>query len=180
MIWKVIKEYPNYSVSDTGVVKRNTYTRIDKLGRKTKVKEMILKQHIDKDGYLRVTLVKNGKNYFVPLHRIIAKAFIPNPNNYPVINHKNENKKDNSLKNLEWCTVSYNNNYGNRQKKVSKTQGKKVIGTNETKTIIFNSANEAEKYFTNKKGSVISQCANGKFKSAYGYQWRWLINGYCK
>ena len=173
MKWKIIEEYPHYSISDAGIVRRNHYTRIDKIGRKTDVKEMILKQHVDKDGYLRVTLVKDGKNYFAPLHRLIAKAFIPNPNNYPVINHKNENKKDNSLENLEWCTVSYNNNYGSRQERVRMTSGKKVIGTNGKETLLFNSASEASIYFTGKRTSNISQCANGKFKQMYGYEWRW-------
>ena len=174
MRWKVIEGYSNYSISNTGIVKRNNYIRIDKLGRRTDVKEKVLKQHLDKDGYYRVTVVKKGKNYFVPVHRLVAKAFIPNPNNYPVINHKNEIKTDNSLENLEWCTVAYNNNYGGRQERVRKTSGKKVIGTNEKETLIFNSASEASLYMTGKKNSNISSCANGKFKTAYGYKWRWV------
>lgn len=173
MRWKIIDDYPNYSVSDTGIVKRNAYIRIDKIGRKTDVKEMTLKQHIDKDGYFRVTLIKNGKNHFVSVHRLIAKAFISNPCNYPVINHKNENKKDNSIENLEWCTISYNNNYGERQENVRRTSGKKVIGYNDKVLMTFNSASEASLYITGKKNSNISQCANGKFKQCYGYNWRW-------
>ena len=69
---------------------------------------------------------------------------------------------------------SYNNNYGLRQQRVSKTQGKKVIGLKGNRTLLFNSANEAERYFTGKKGSNISQCANGKLETAYGYKWGWV------
>lgn len=174
MSWKQLKNNSYYSINEDGVVKRNAYVRVDKLGRTTQVKEIILKQHLDKDGYYRVSICSGrNKPKFYPVHRLVAETFIENKNNLPCINHKDENKSNNNVSNLEWCTVSYNNNYGDRQKRVSKTQGKKVIGTNNKETLIFNSANEAEKYFRNKKGSNISQCANGKFKQVYGYEWRW-------
>ena len=172
MRWEVIKDYPNYSISDTGIVKRNAYTRIDSLGRKTNVKEKILKLQTDKYGYYRTTLVKDGKNHFLTLHRLLATTFIPNPNNLPVINHKNENPKDNRLENLEWCTTSYNNNYGERQKRVSITQGKKIVGYKDDETITFHSAREAGRTL-GVSASNISECANGKTKTAYGFIWRW-------
>lgn len=172
MRWKIIKDYPNYSISDTGIVKRNVYTRIDSIGRKTEVKEMILRQYVDKDGYFRVALSKNKKTYYVPVHRLVAKAFIDNNKNLPCVNHKNEIKIDNNVNNLEWCTISYNNNYGNRQKRVSVTQGKKIIGYNDTITMIFNSAREAGRTL-GVSSANISECANGKFKQMYGYKWRW-------
>ena len=173
MKWLVIEDYPNYSISDKGIVKRNAYMRVDSLGRKTKIKEMILKQYQDKDGYYRVTLIKDKKPKFIPVHRLVAQAFIHNPHNFPVINHIDENKQNNNIDNLEWCTVAYNNNYGNRQERVSKTSGKKIIGTNGKETLVFNSANEAAKYITGKRNSNISQCANGRYKQCYGYEWRW-------
>lgn len=172
MIWKVIEDYPNYSISDTGIVKRNNYTRIDTIGRKTNVKEMFLKSEIDKDGYYRVALYKNKKAKLIPVHRLVAEAFIENESNLPCINHKNENKLDNNIDNLEWCTFSYNNNYGTRQARVSITQGKKIIGTNEKEILIFNSANEAGRKL-NKTPSNIISCANGNLNTAYGYKWRW-------
>ena len=172
MKWVVVEEYPNYSVSDTGLVKRNSYTRIDKIGRKTEVEEMLLKQYVDKDGYLRATLWKDNKGHFLLLHRLVAKAFLPNKYNLPCINHKNENKTDNRVDNLEWCSISYNNNYGTRQNRVSKTQGKKIIGTKGNKVLFFNSAREAGK-FLKKSSSNISECANGKYKKMYDYEWRW-------
>ena len=63
-------------------------------------------------GYDSITLNKNGKKITRYIHRIVAEAFIPNPNNYPMVNHKDENKKNNNVENLEWCTASYNVNYG--------------------------------------------------------------------
>lgn len=63
-------------------------------------------------GYNNINLNKNGKKITKYIHRIVAEAFIPNPNNYPMVNHKDENKKNNNVENLEWCTASYNVNYG--------------------------------------------------------------------
>jgi hypothetical protein len=63
-------------------------------------------------GYDNITLNKNGKKITKYIHRIVAEAFISNPNNYPMVNHKDENKKNNNVENLEWCTASYNVNYG--------------------------------------------------------------------
>ena len=67
-----------------------------------------------KGGYLRLPLTINNKAKSYLVHRLVALAFIPNPNNYPEVNHKNEDKTDNRVENLEWCDRSYNINYGNR------------------------------------------------------------------
>lgn len=111
-IWKDIPGYEGkYQVSNTGEVRSLNYNGT----RKSKV----LKQGTDKDGYKRVHLYKNGKNKNYLVHRLVAQAFLPNPNNYPIINHKDENPSNNYYKNLEWCTYEYNNNYGNCRKKRS-------------------------------------------------------------
>lgn len=73
-----------------------------------------LRSKIDK-GYERVTLSKNNKRKLFPVHRLVAIAFIPNPNQYPYINHKDENPLNNSVWNLEWCTAQYNSTYGRAQ-----------------------------------------------------------------
>lgn len=80
-----------------------------------KAKQM--KQTVHTKGYKTVSLTKDGKTKTVFVHRIVAEAFIPNPNNLPMVNHKDEDKTNNFADNLEWCTVSYNNTYGNAQKK---------------------------------------------------------------
>jgi len=174
MRWVNVKNNPYYSVSSDGVVKRNAYTRVDKIGRTTQIEEAILKQHLDKDGYYRVTIITGErKPKFIPVHRLVAEAFIENNKNYPCINHKNEVKTDNRIENLEWCSIKYNNDYGSKREKMMKKSGKKVIGTKGDKTLFFFSANEAERYLTGKNGSNISMCCNGKFKQCYGYEWRW-------
>lgn len=79
-------------------------------------KGRILKQKLDGRGfYLQVSLCKNGKNIICLVHRLVASAFIENPNNYPEVNHKDENKRNNAAQNLEWCTHEYNNNYGSKK-----------------------------------------------------------------
>jgi hypothetical protein len=93
-----------YDISNLGRVKR--LHAIRSRGRKTPDK--IMKPRVDKDGYLKFTLQKNKKPKSFMLHRLIAFAFIPNIEKKPVINHKDGNKTNNSICNLEWCTVSEN------------------------------------------------------------------------
>ena len=95
--WIKIEGYDNYSVSSEGRV------RNDKTG-------YILKPLLDTGGYCQVKLCPNNRR--VSLHRLVANAFIPNPDNLPQVNHRNEDKTDNRVDNLEWCTPSYNINYG--------------------------------------------------------------------
>lgn len=99
-----IKYYPNYSINHSGDVFNN------KTGRK-------LKQTIKK-GYCGVFLYNEKGRKYRLVHRLIAEAFIPNPNNYPEINHKDENSLNNSVDNLEWCTSKYNSNYGTHREKI--------------------------------------------------------------
>lgn len=112
-IWKDIKGYENkYQISNLGRVKALDY-------RRTK-KEKILDSRNNK-GYKAIALWNNGKRRVFLIHRLVANAFIPNPNKFPQINHKDENKLNNSVDNLEWCTQFYNNIYGTRLQRVSKT-----------------------------------------------------------
>lgn len=83
-----------------------------------KAKQM--KQHMHTNGYKVVSLTKDGKSKGLFVHRIVAEAFIENPNNLPMVNHKDEDRTNNFVENLEWCTVAYNNTYGNAQKKKAK------------------------------------------------------------
>lgn len=80
----------------------------------------------DTRGYYRISLCKNGINTTHKIHRLVAQTYIPNPNNLPCVNHKDENPKNNDVSNLEWCTIQYNNNYGSRNQKIGETlKGKK-------------------------------------------------------
>lgn len=100
-----------YQISDTGLVKscerniQNNYTGIQKK------KEKILKPEFTKDGYLRITLSKDSKQYRYPIHTLVAQAFLKNPNLLNIINHKDENKSNNHYTNLEWCDYKYNLEY---------------------------------------------------------------------
>lgn len=115
------------------------YYQVSNLGRVKRLigqyctKERILKPTLTKDGYLRISLCNRNNNKRVYIHQIVAQAFLPNPNNHPCINHKDENKQNNfvwvnddgsvdeSKSNLEYCTVNYNNNYGSRNKRIGET-----------------------------------------------------------
>ena len=107
-----------------------------------------------RNGYLKVDLCKNGKQKTFTVHRLVATVFISNPKNFPVVNHKDENKLNNNVSNLEWCTVLYNNCYGTRSKKV------KCITTGE----IFNSISEASKKYKCSPSHIVENC-KGKIKS---------------
>lgn len=108
-IWKDI---PNYE----GLYQVSNYCRIKSLERfkqnhskMQKVESKILKPYLNNNGYYYVSLTKNGKTKILYIHRLIATAFIPNPNNYPCINHIDGNKLNNNISNLEWCSYKHNN-----------------------------------------------------------------------
>ena len=123
----------------------------------------------DKDGYLQVQLCKNGIHKIAKIHRLVALHFIPNPNNLPQVNHKNEIKTCNEYWNLEWCDNKYNNNYGSK----NDWNKKPIIQLDLSGNYIreFGSIIEAAKYI-NKNHSHISQGVSGKRKTAYGYIWK--------
>ena len=172
--WRDIEGYEGlYQISNWGRVKSLNYKRTGEEG--------ILLPSPNKHGYLRIDLCKKGeKPKHFSIHRLVAQAFIPNPDNLPQVNHKDENKTNNYVYNLEWCDDKYNVNYGTRNErgaekrkgkkhteesknKISESHYKKIkcVTTNE----IFNSIIEAsENYNINK--SNITQCCRGKRKSA--------------
>ena len=84
----------------------------------------ILKQGIGTHGYKIINLYKDHSSKTYTVHRLVAQAFIPNPNNLPCINHKDEDKTNNAVWNLEWCSYSYNINYGTARDRRAKTRGK--------------------------------------------------------
>lgn len=118
-VWRNIEGFDNrYMVSNLGRVKTKEFTYT--LHGKTQVKPShILRTIIRKDGYCKVGLGGYGKQKTLNLHRLVALAFIANPDNLPCINHKDENPTNNVVENLEWCTYQYNNNYGSFGKKHS-------------------------------------------------------------
>ena len=127
-----------------------------------------LHQYTNEFGYkmVRIQIINNRKHYRV--HRLVACTFILNPNNYPQINHKDENKTNNSVDNLEWCTAKYNSNYGNHNKKLStshkgkpnKYKSKKIIQYDLNMNFIkeFNSIKEAVKETKVSRSSIYRSC----------------------
>ena len=150
-VWAPIAQAPNYSVSSTGRV-RNDITG------------KILKPYSCK-GYQRIKLAVNGSSKDFKIHRLVAQAFIDNPDQLPQINHRDEDKSNNCIWNLEWCTNKYNCNYGSKVKAVEQLDPEgKVIGS-------FRSMSEAS-LATGVCISGISQAVSGQRSCAGGFVWR--------
>ena len=171
--WKDIKGYEGlYQVSNLGRVKslcRNEEGHTKSYCRK----EKILKPA--KTHYLFVCLCKNGvkKNYRI--HRLVAETFLPNPNGYKEVNHKTEDKTDNSVENLEWCDRVYNNNYGSRNERAGKKHQKKVCQYDASNGVLINTYNSCREAANAIGGheANISACALGRKNSYYGFKWRY-------
>ena len=161
--WCPIKDYEVlYEVSDQGRVKSIGYD-----------KERILKTVRMPNGYLKVNLCKNGETKTFKVHRLVAKTFIPNPQNLPEVNHKDEDKENNSVQNLEWCDQKYNINYGTRTKRQAEKLSKPILQYTKYGVFVreWKSTHDVERnlgYFH----SYISNCCNGRYKSAYNFIWK--------
>lgn len=172
-IWKPIKGYEGcYEVSNLGNVKSIDRWVIYKNGIKHYHKGKMLKPTTSHSGYLKVILYKNRKPKNRKVHRLVVEAFIPNSNNLPEVNHKDENKLNNKIDNLERCTREYNNNYGTRNMRVAISQSKQVYQYDLKGNLIkiWNSIMEIERNL-NYNNSNISACCLKKIKTAYNYVW---------
>lgn len=178
-IWRDIKGYEGiYQVSSKGRVKSLERDIICKNGRKQHRKERILKGSLDMRGYLQVSLGNTkGERKFLWIHRLIAEAFIPNPENKPQVNHKDEVKTNNCVENLEWMTAKENINYGTHNERVAKAQSKPVAQYTKTGELIevYPSTHEAGRQLDIKHGPI-GNVARGEQKTAYGYIWKYVEN----
>ncbi|MBQ6232834.1 MAG: HNH endonuclease [Clostridia bacterium] len=167
--WKPIPLYEGlYEVSDYGNVRS--------LKRATTSGKM-LKGTLDKDGYIKVCLSKNNLKKTCPIHRLVANAFIPNPDNLPCINHLDENKQNNVVGNLEWCTVERNNNYNNRQYRAGAKRRKWVVAERGSEKLVYQGVYALSKAL-GVNGHNISGCLHGYYgrKSVNGYTFRFAEN----
>ena len=171
-IWKDIIGYEGlYKISNYGRVKN---------------KNKVLKLKVDKDWYYRIGLSKNNKQKFYFIHRLVAQAFIPNPNDYPQVNHKDQspNKKlgifaNNNVANLEWCDCKYNNNYGTVKELKRKAQLNRI---DVSKVILqydldgnfikeWKSQKEIERSLGFKQANISDACTKLKTHQSFGYMW---------
>lgn len=175
-IWKTIDDYPNYMVSNMG--------RIKSLDRKILnnrwgnsyclIKGKMLKPALDR--YLTVSLSKNGKNKTFTVHKLVAKHFIPNPNNLSEIDHINTDKTDNRVENLRWVThrENQNNPVTKSKMKLNKSKAKPILQFSLDGEFIkrWNSCSDVVRELGYNQGPISACCRNVKsYLTAYGYKW---------
>lgn len=169
--WKDIRDYENlYQTSNLGRARSLDRWVKDTNGSLRFYKGKILKLCTDKYGYLKVGLCKNNKYKKFYVHRLVAEAFIPNPDNLPCVNHKDENKQNNNVENLEFCTYEYNNTYGTRIEKCSKPILQYTFDGQFVRE--WESAKQAERE-GGFKSENISACCKGKRKKYKNFIWKY-------
>ena len=141
--WRVINKFPKYEVSSTGKIRKTSNNRL-----------IYLKDHTA--GYKQVVIQVNGKKHYLYVHRLVAEAFIPNPYGCPYINHKDEDKSNNNVSNLEWCTPKYNANYGTCKERMGLAHKKKIRQYTKDGVFIreWDSQQEAEQELNLRAGSI--------------------------
>ena len=169
-LWKDIKEYEGiYQVSNLGRVKRVETDRV-------------LKGSKNKKGYLRVDLYKNGSQSNKRIHRLVAQAFIPNPENKSQVNHIDENKTNNVISNLEWTTAKENINHGTRNERagntISKSNSIPIIATNlkTGESQEFYGARECARQLGLQAPSITS-VLKGRLTQTGGYTFKYINEG---
>ena len=169
-IWKPINDYPGYEISNLGRVK--SY-KMDKINGK------IMNPYKTTKGYLQIDISLDGRarknRRHLAIHRLVAIAFLPNPNNYPQVNHKDENKENNCVNKLEWCTNDYNCHYGTKIERCAQSTRKSIYSIDKEGNVEhFVGIREATRIVSNGKtdaSSYISNVLTKKRKTAFGRKW---------
>lgn len=164
--WKDIEGYEGiYEVSSKGQVRNIRSGKV-------------LKQQKSDKGYCKVKLRKDGVTKEYRIHRLVAMAFIPNPDNLPQVNHKSEVKTENSVDNLEWCDDEYNNHYGTGKTRSGESRKKPIIafdGIHKLGTY-YPSTKDASVFLTGReKSSNIRMALKGNRQTALGFSWDYAV-----
>lgn len=196
--WKDVENYVGYyQISNNGRIRSLDRVSINKDGIKRILKGKIMNPAIGPHGYYTICLRKKGLRETARIHRLVAVEFIENPNNLPIINHKNEIKTDNRVENLEWASYAYNVNYGTSLERMKRTRKENGIGVGKnhpryamfgkdnpcSKPILqfdldgnfvaeYDSVMTVERTLGFLNGNVVA-AARGRYKQAYGYVWRY-------
>lgn len=176
LIFKDISGYEGlYKISNTGIVVSCRKIKC----RNDEVKEIALKQKIDKDGYCNVNLYNGNSPKMYKVHRLVANAFISNDYNKPTINHINGIKSDNRVENIEWATNKENSEHANKNGLIKRNFGKNNHSSKPVcrKNIdgitidLWDCAKDAAAFFGRNDGTNITAACKGKLKTAFGYKW---------
>lgn len=174
-VWKPYPDYPFIEANQFGEIRTKDRVVTYSDGRKRLVKGRVLKQLLNHHGYLTVHVSVNSKSVRLLVHRIVATCFIPNPNGYPEVNHKDNDRTNNAVNNLEWCTSQYNNDYKKNFGTTSaEVLGRSVIAINpETFEVLwFESQRKAARQLGTYHSSV-SDVIKGRYSQTYGW---WFTN----
>ena len=171
-IWKPVKDYPNYQISNLGRVKSLKFGKVK-----------ILKPRLTKDGYVKVHLSYKDKDQSPTIHRLVALAFIPIPEElkkwygtqYLQVNHKDENKTNNCVENLDRCSAQYNSMWGTKRERHKEKIKKSVMQYDMDGIFIkkWDSIKDATYSIVGHKSGRIVDCLKGRCASAYGYMWKY-------
>lgn len=163
--WKNINNFEQYLISNMG--------RVFSI----KSKKIMIPTR-DKKGYLRISFYSNGKSYTRKIHRLVAEAFIENPNDLPEVNHKDENKENNMIGNLEWCSKRYNVLYGSALDRTHKTNLNCKTTSVPVRCVETNSVYPSIKEAMRQTGAKnIFYCCVGKRKTSNGFHWEYAEVG---
>lgn len=139
------------------------------------VSNKFLRPCYDKNGYILVTLHKDKRLKTFKVHRLVAQAYISNPNNLPQINHKDENIRNNCVNNLEWCTSKYNCNYGSRNSRIAEKESREVHQYSKDGKLIaiYKNTKIASEKAGIGRANIISVCSNDNRHTAGGYVFKY-------
>ena len=174
--WKPVVGYEGYyEVSSLGRVRSVERLVVRKTGQRVVFPGVVLSTFLSPNGRIQVSLWKGNRMKNPQVHRLVAMAFLPNPDNLPEVNHKDENPQNNRVENLEWCTKKYNMNYGTRVERMVQKLWVPVVGIDKDgNEYRFASMLEAAEKTGARKQEISNICRGcGRAKRSGGYRWRY-------